>query len=60
MVCVAAVLARFSEGWLDAQSLSLFFVAPIVIAAMRYGLGPALGASVLSVAAINLDRKSVV
>jgi two-component system sensor histidine kinase KdpD len=26
---------------------------PIVIAAMRYGLGPALGASVLSVAAIN-------
>ena len=53
MVGVAAVLARFGEQWLDPQSLSLFFVAPIVIAAMRYGLGPALGASVLSVAAIN-------
>lgn len=53
MVGVAAVLARFGEQWLDPQSLSLFFVVPIVIAAMRYGLGPALGASVLSVAAIN-------
>ena len=46
MVSVAAVLARFGEQWLDPQSLSLFFVVPIVIAAMRYGLGPALGASV--------------
>ncbi|MCX7358552.1 MAG: DUF4118 domain-containing protein [Alphaproteobacteria bacterium] len=53
MVGVAAVLARFGEQWLDPQSLSLFFVVPIVIAAMRYGLGPALGASVLSVAAVN-------
>ncbi len=53
MVGVAAVLARLGEQWLDPQSLSLFFVVPIVIAAMRYGLGPALGASVLSVAAIN-------
>ena len=53
MVAVAALLARFGEQWLDPQSLSLFFVVPIVIAAMRYGLGPALGASVLSVAAIN-------
>jgi two-component system sensor histidine kinase KdpD len=53
MVGVAALLARFGERWLDPQSLSLFFVVPIVIAAMRYGLGPALGASVLSVAAIN-------
>jgi two-component system sensor histidine kinase KdpD len=53
MVGVAALLANWSEYWLDPQSLSLFFVVPIVIAAMRYGLGPALGASVLSVAAIN-------
>lgn len=53
MVGAAAILARFGEQWLDAQSLSLFFVVPIVIAAMRYGLGPALGASVLGVAAIN-------
>jgi len=53
MVGVAALLALLGEQWLDAQSLSLFFVVPIVIAAMRYGLGPSLGASVLSVAAIN-------
>ncbi len=53
MVGVAALLANWGEYWLDPQSLSLFFVVPIVIAAMRYGLGPALGASVLSVAAIN-------
>ncbi len=53
MVAAAALLARFGEQWLDPQSLSLFFVAPIVIAAIRYGLGPALCASVLSVGAIN-------
>ncbi|HWA00666.1 MAG TPA: DUF4118 domain-containing protein [Caulobacterales bacterium] len=52
-VCAAAVLAHFCERWLDAASLALFFVVPIVIAAMRDGLGAALGASVLSVAAIN-------
>lgn len=53
MVGVAALLARLGEHWLDLQSLSLFFVVPIVSAAMRYGLGPSLGASVLSVVAIN-------
>lgn len=53
MVGVAAVLAQLGEQWLDPQTLSLFFVVPIVIAAMRYGLGPSLGASVLSVTAIN-------
>lgn len=53
MVGAAALLARFGEQWLDPQSLSLFFVVPIVITAMRYGFGPSLGASVLSVAAIN-------
>ncbi len=53
MVAVAAFAASFGEQWLDPQSLSLFFVVPIVIAAMRYGLGPALGASVLSVVAVN-------
>ena len=53
MVGVAALLARLAEQWLDPESLSLFFVVPIVIAATRYGLGPSLGASVLSVAAIN-------
>lgn len=53
MVGVAALLAAFGERWLDPQSLSLFFVVPIVIAAMRYGIGSAVGASVLGVAAIN-------
>lgn len=53
MVAAAAVLAYLGEQWLDPQSLSLFFVVPIVIAAMRYGLSVALGASVLSVAALN-------
>lgn len=53
MVGAAALLAHLGEQWLDPQSLSLFFVVPIVIAAMRDGLGPSLGASVLSVAAIN-------
>lgn len=53
MVGAAALLARVGEQWLDLESLSLFFVVPIVIAAMRYGLGPSIGASVLSVLAIN-------
>lgn len=53
MVGAAALLARVGEQWLDLESLSLFFVVPIVIAAMRYGLGPSLGASVLSVLTIN-------
>jgi two-component system sensor histidine kinase KdpD len=49
----AAMLAYFGERWLDPQSLALFFVVPIVLAAMRAGLRAALGASLLSVAAIN-------
>jgi two-component system sensor histidine kinase KdpD len=53
MVGAAALMARFGERWLDPQSLALFFVVPIVLAAMRDGLWAALGASLLSVAAIN-------
>lgn len=53
MVGVAALVAYVGERWLDPQSLSLFFVVPIVLAAMRYGLAASLGASVLSVAALN-------
>lgn len=53
MVGAAALLAWFGERWLDAQSLSLFFVVPIVLAAMRYGVRAALGASLLSVGALN-------
>src|SRR5262249_47268179 len=53
MVGVAALLAHFGERWLDPQSLALFFVVPIVLAAMQGGLRAALLASFLSVAAIN-------
>jgi two-component system sensor histidine kinase KdpD len=53
MVGAAAVLALLGERWLDPQSLALFFVVPIVLAAMRYGLRAALAASLMSVAALN-------
>ncbi len=53
MVGAAAVLSHLAETWLDPQSLALFFVVPIVLAAIRYGIRAALAASLLSVAAIN-------
>ncbi|MEQ1617928.1 MAG: DUF4118 domain-containing protein [Terricaulis sp.] len=53
MVGAAALLAAFGERWLDPQSLALFFVVPIVLVAMRDGLRSSLGASFLSVVAIN-------
>jgi K+-sensing histidine kinase KdpD len=53
MVGAAALLAHFGERWLDPQSLALFFVAPIVLAAMHHGMRAAWAASLLSVAAIN-------
>jgi len=49
----AAVLARFSEAWLDPQSLSLFFVVPIVVGAIVYGFRASLAAALLSTVAIN-------
>lgn len=53
MVGVAAFLAYAGERWLDPQSLALFFVVPIVLAAIGYGMRASLAASLLSVAAIN-------
>lgn len=53
MVGAAALLALMGERWLDPQSLALFFVVPIVLAAMRFGMRAALTASLMSVAAIN-------
>ena len=53
MVAAAALLAHLGERWLDPQSLSLFFVVPIVLIAMRYGLWPSIGAAFLSALAIN-------
>lgn len=53
MAAAAAVAAGLGERWLDAQGLALFFVLPVVMAAIRYGWRAALGASLLSVVAIN-------
>lgn len=53
MVGGAALVAHFGQAWLDPPSLALFFVAPIVLAAIRDGLWAALSASLLSVVAIN-------
>lgn len=50
---LAALAARWAEPWLDPQSLALFFVAPIVLAAIRFGLWASLGASLLSTLAVN-------
>src|SRR5689334_3099570 len=52
-VGVAALLARLAETWLDPQSLSLFFVVPIVLLAIGYGFRASLGAALLSTLAIN-------
>lgn len=49
----AAIAARLAEPSLDPSSLSLFFVAPIVFAAIRFGLWASLGASLLSTLAVN-------
>ncbi|QGZ94170.1 sensor histidine kinase [Terricaulis silvestris] len=53
LIALAALLARAAEAWLDPQSLALFFVVPIVVAAIRYGLWASLGAALLSALAIN-------
>lgn len=52
-VALAAILAAGAERWLDPQSLALFFVPPIVIAAIRYGLWTSILASLLSALALN-------
>lgn len=50
---IAAFAAHLAEPTLDPQSLALFFVAPIVLAAIRFGLWASLGASLLSTLAMN-------
>jgi two-component system, OmpR family, sensor histidine kinase KdpD len=52
-VAVAAIVASVAERWLDAQSLALFFVVPIIIVAIRHGLWASLGVSLLSALAVN-------
>ena len=53
MTGLAVLVARLIEHALDPQSLSLIFVAPIVIAAIRYGLWASLAAALLGTQALN-------
>lgn len=53
MTCGAAIAAHAATGWLDAQSLALFFVPPVLVAAIRFGLVASLSAALLSALAIN-------
>ena len=53
MVALAATIAAGAERWLDPPSLALFFVVPIVVAAIRFGLWASLGAALLSSLAVN-------
>lgn len=53
MTAAAVLLARAAEGALDPQSLSLFFVAPIVLAAIRFGLWSSLMAALVGTLALN-------
>lgn len=49
----ASLLARLAEPWFDPQSLSLFFVVPIVLIAIGYGFRASLAGALLSTLAIN-------
>jgi two-component system sensor histidine kinase KdpD len=50
---LAIVAARLAERELDPQSLSLIFVVPIAIAAIRFGLFASLAAALLGTLALN-------
>lgn len=52
-VGVASVLAAAVDGRVAIPNLSLIFVLPVVIAAIRYGLGPALSAAIAGVISYN-------
>lgn len=52
-VALAAALAAAAERWLDAESLALFFVPPVIVAAIRHGLWASLAAAMLGTAAVN-------
>lgn len=53
MTCAAALAAHAATGWLDPQSLALFFVPPVLVAAIRFGFVASLSAALLSALAIN-------
>ena len=53
MTALAVIAARMAESALDPQSLSLIFVAPIVVAAIRYGFAASLAAALLGTLALN-------
>lgn len=52
-VGLAALAAATAEPWLDAQSLALFFVPPVIVVAMRHGFAAAALAAFVSTAAVN-------
>lgn len=52
-VGLAAVAAAGAEPWLDAQSLALFFVPPVIVVAIRHGFAAAAIAALISTAAVN-------
>lgn len=53
MTALTVLAARAAERALDPQSLSLFFVVPIVVAAIQFGLWSSLAAAVMSTLALN-------
>ena len=53
LTALAALAARLAAPYLDASSLALFFVAPIVVLAIRFRLWAPITAAVLSTAALN-------
>ena len=53
MTGAAALLAHVAGDWLDAQSLALFFVIPVLVAAIRFGFPASLSAAILSALALN-------
>jgi two-component system sensor histidine kinase KdpD len=50
---LAALAARLAEPMLDPPSLALFFVAPILLAAIRFGFWASIGAALLGTLAVN-------
>lgn len=53
LVGLASLLAVAVDGRIAIPNVSLIFVLPVVVAAIRYGLGPALSAAVAGVVSYN-------
>ena len=53
MVAVATGLGWLIQDLLDLSNVALIFVVPVLVAALAWGLGPGLAASLLAVLAYN-------